>query len=152
MTVENALPGEPAPRRKPGPKSRAEREADAAAAKDANGSDLSEYETEDLPPAPQPALPRSLSGLSPEQKAEIAQMMAQAIAAARSGQDPNTAAKLAVGQPDRLPSQEEAHIMCEAQIARGIRPRAILTPDGWYTHPESARVRDLGISRLALPE
>lgn len=37
-------------------------------------------------------------------------------------------------------SQDEAHAMAIAEISAGRRPRALLTPDGWYVHPEAARM------------
>ena len=37
-------------------------------------------------------------------------------------------------------SQAEAKAMADEMVAAGTRPRALLTPDGWYTHPEAARV------------
>ena len=164
MTIEIALPGEPAPanpeinqaqqRRKPGPKSRADREAEAASAKAENGrDDLDDYESDELPPAPGVAMPASqAAGFSPAQQALIATMISDAVRAAKSGQDARTAANLAAGVHEKLPSQEEARVMSEAMIAKGIRPRGILTPDGWYIHPEAARVRDHGTVRLPLPE
>lgn len=36
-------------------------------------------------------------------------------------------------------SQDEAREMAEADVKAGIRPRALLTPDGWYVHPELTR-------------
>ena len=37
-------------------------------------------------------------------------------------------------------STEEARRMASEMVAQGLRPRAILTPEGWYVHPEIARV------------
>lgn len=149
------MPGEviQPPRRKPGRPAKSERAEVTAAPADAG--DLAEYESDDLPPAPQvmPGMPaQHVGGFTPAQQALIASMIADAVSAARSGQDAKTAARLAVSGPDKLPSQEEARVMSEAMIAKGIRPRGILTPDGWYIHPEAARVRDHGVARLALPE
>ena len=36
-------------------------------------------------------------------------------------------------------TQEEAAALAQADVAKGQRPRPLLTPDGWYVHPESAR-------------
>lgn len=152
MTDEIDMPGEPA-RRKPGPKPKAPPAAAAQVAPDAGDDDLAAFDEDDLPPSPGAAMPaRHAKGFTPEQQALIASMIADAVRASKAGQDPGTAAKHAVGIPDKLPSQEEARVMSEAMIAKGIRPRGILTPDGWYIHPEAARVRDYGIARLALPE
>lgn len=132
----------PAPeRKKPGPKPR------AAAAP---APDLDDYDSETLPPAP--AAAANPAGFTPEQQRLITAMIAQAVAASKSAQDPATAAKLAAkaNTPDKLPSQSEAAVMCNDQVVRGLRPRPVLTPDGWYVHPESARVLDAGLAKLTL--
>ena len=36
-------------------------------------------------------------------------------------------------------TQEEAAALAQAEVDSGRRPRALLTPQGWYVHPESAR-------------
>lgn len=129
-------------RKKPGPKPR------AAAAVGAD--DLAEFETDDLPPAPV-AMPASVAEFTPEQQRLIASMIASAVGAARSAQDPQTAAKLAAkaNTAQRLPSQAEAKEMCEDAMARSnSRPRPILTPEGWYVHPESVRTVDHGVAKL----
>ena len=131
-------------RKKPGPKPR------AAAAP---APDLDDYDSETLPPAPAaPAAAANPAGFTPEQQRLITAMIAQAVAASKSAQDPATAAKLAAkaNTPDKLPSQSEAAVMCNDQVVRGLRPRPVLTPDGWYVHPESARVLDAGLAKLTL--
>lgn len=151
-------PGESAPaaeaaapaRRKPGPKSAAERAAAAAAAGAAGADDdLAEFEGDELPAAPAVANPESFS---PAQQAIIAQMIAQAVQASKASQDPKTAAKLAAAANTKvvLPTQAEAMAMCNDQVAKGTRPRPILTPDGWYVHPESVRTVDHGVAKLAV--
>lgn len=139
-----AAPAAPAPeRKKPGPKPR------AAAAPSAD--DLAEFDSDDLPPAP-PAAPAAAAEFTPEQQRLIAAMIASAVSAAKSAQDPQTAAKLAAkaNTAERLPSQAEAAAMCNDEVARNKRPRPILTPDGWYVHPETVRTVDHGVAKLQL--
>lgn len=118
----------PAPRGKPGPKPKAK----AAAAPPAD--DLDEFEDEALPPA-------SPVAFSPEQMAEIQKMIGAAVQASKASQDPQTAAKLAAAKLDstKLPTVEAAKAMAEASVAQGIRPRAVLTGEGWYVHPDMTR-------------
>jgi hypothetical protein len=96
--------------------------------------DLAEFESEELPRVPPQAF-------TPEQQAVVAQMIASAVAASKSSQDPQTAARLAaaVNSTERLPTQEAAMALQADAVARGVRPRAILTADGWVTHVEMAR-------------
>ena len=77
-------------------------------------------------------------------------LIADAVRASKSSQDPATAAKLAAKAHStaRLPTQEDARVMCENAVAQGMRPRAILTSEGWYTHPEMARSKDTGVTLL----
>jgi len=77
-------------------------------------------------------------------------VIADAVRASKAGQDPSTAARLAAQAVDtqRLPTQAAAAAMCEDSLARGVRPRAILTVDGWYTHPEMARTKAPGVAAL----
>jgi hypothetical protein len=136
----------PAPaRKKPGPKPR------AAAAPDDADDDLADYDTETLPPAPV-AMPASAAEFTPEQQRLIASMIAAAVGAARSSQDPQTAAKLAAAAntAQRLPTQAEAAAMCADMVSKGQRPRPILTPDGWFVHPEQVRTVDHGVAKLSV--
>lgn len=136
-------PAAPAPeRKKPGPKPR------AAAAPAAD--DLAEFDSDELPPPPPAAMPASAAEFTPEQQRLIAAMIASAVGAARSAQDPQTAAKLAAkaNSAERMPSQAEAAAMCSDMVAKNLRPRPILTPDGWYVHPETVRTVDHGVARL----
>ena len=140
---------EPAPeRKKPGPKPR------AAAAAPAAGDDLDQFDEEALPPRPAAPAAASLASFSPDQLQAINQVInervAEGIRAAMSSRDPRTAVDIAAkaAQPQRLPTQDEARVMCEDMVAKNIRPRAILTSDGWYAHPEMARVVDHGVARL----
>ena len=145
-------PSAPAPECKktgPVPGARAARAAAAPAAAPAD-DDLAEFDTDELPPA-SVALPAAAAEFTPEQQRLIAAMIASAVGAAKSAQDPQTAAKLAAkaNTAERLPSQAEAAAMCEDAIARSnARPRPILTPDGWYVHPESVRTVDHGVAKL----
>jgi hypothetical protein len=131
-------------RKKPGPKPRA--------AQPAAQDDLAEFDNDELPPAAEVATAAAPAGVAftPEQQRVIAAMIAQAVQASKSSQDPATAAKLAAAAntPAKLPSQAEAHAMCEDSVARNIRPRPVLTTDGWYVHPEMTRVVDHGVARL----
>lgn len=136
-------PAAPAPKRKkPGPRPR------AAAAPAAD--DLAEFDSDELSPAPPAAMPASSAEFTPEQQRLIAAMIASAVGAARSAQDPQTAAKLAAkaNTAERMPSQAEAAAMCGDMVAKNLRPRPILTPDGWYVHPETVRTVDHGVARL----
>ena len=142
----------PAPeRKKPGPKPRAAAAPAAPAAAPVGDDDLDQFDSDDLPPAPA-AMPASAAEFTPEQQRLIAAMIASAVGAARSAQDPQTAAKLAAkaNTAERLPSQAEAAAMCEDQVSRNIRPRPVLTPDGWYVHPEAVRTVDHGVAKLQL--
>jgi hypothetical protein len=133
-------PAAPAPeRKKPGPKPRAAAGAD----------DLDEFDTDELPPA-QVKLPAAAAEFTPEQQRLIAAMIASAVGASKSAQDPQTAARLAAkaNTVERMPSQAEAAAMCDDMVTRGTRPRPILTPDGWYVHPESVRTVDHGVAKL----
>lgn len=143
--VPAAAPEAPA-RRKPGPKSKAERDAEAAAAAGKPGptDDLAEFDTDELPEKPE------APQFTPEQQRLIATMIADAVRASKSSQDPATAAKLAAkaNGTERLPTQDDARVMCENAVAQGLRPRAILTVDGFYVHPEMARSKDTGVTLL----
>lgn len=152
-TAQPAAAPEPAARapvvqrNKPGPKPRIAPLPAAAGPTD----DLAEFETADLPPAPV-TLPATVAEFTPEQQRLIAAMIASAVGAARSAQDPQTAAKLAAraNTAERLPSQAEAAAMCNDMVAKNQRPRSILTPDGWYVHPEQVRTVDHGVAKLQL--
>ena len=138
----------PAPeRKKPGPKPRAAQAAAATA-----GDDLDQFDEDELPPRPAaaPAAVAAAASLTPEQMLLVQQLVAEGVRAAMSSRDPKTAVAIAAkaAQPQRLPSQDEAFAMCEDSVKKGIRPRAILTTEGWYAHPEMARVRDHGVAKL----
>lgn len=137
----------PAPeRKKPGPRPRAAQAAAATA-----GDDLDQFDEDELPPRPAAAVDPGLAILfTPEQMTVVKQLVAEGVRAAMSSRDPATAVAIAAkaAQPQRLPTQEQARIMCEDQVAKNIRPRAIETVDGWYVHPEMARVVDHGVARL----
>lgn len=154
MTADRKIfvPGEAAPvpapqaeqpqpeqqRRKPGPKPRNPQPLDDAPAPADAGLGQSA------------ASPAAGGEFSPEQQAIVQRMIADAVRASKAGQDPSTAARLAAQAVDtqRLPTQAAAAAMCEDSLARGVRPRAILTVDGWYTHPEMARTKAPGVAAL----
>ena len=138
-------------RKKPGPKPRVAAAPTAAGpAAEPAGDDLDEFDTDELPPAPVVPMPAAAAEFTPEQQRLIAAMIASAVGAARSAQDPQTAARLAAkaNTKERLPSQAEAAAMCDDMVAKNQRPRSILTPDGWYVHPESVRTVDHGVAKL----
>lgn len=43
-----------------------------------------------------------------------------------------------------LPTVAQAHDEAQSMVDKGRRPRAILTREGWYCHPEMARVAVAG--------
>jgi hypothetical protein len=137
----------PAPARKtPGPKPKAEREAAATAAASTGDDDLADYDSDDLPPDPAASRMVSMADVQTmldRQAAEFRRQMAQAIHAAKSSQDPETAARLAAERiaQEKLPTTEAARVMCESAVSQGQRPRAILTQDGWYVHPAMGRTK-----------
>lgn len=89
---------------------------------------------------PASAAPSTLEGFSPEQAAQVERMLARAVAAARSAdQEAQKSAATAVV------SMAQAKADAEAAIAAGTRPRAVLTPAGWYCHPEMSRVKTVGV-------
>lgn len=68
---------------------------------------------------------------------EMAAMRAE-LAQLKRAQPAQAAAKPEATKLDAK-SQDEARAMAEQEVAKGRRPRALLTPDGWYAHPEMAR-------------
>jgi len=78
----------------------------------------------------------ALPAVDPVQ-AQLAELQAKLRRLERASADQPS--KPAERQPDAA-SQAEAAAMAAEQVAAGVRPRALLTPDGWYVHPESARV------------
>jgi hypothetical protein len=88
--------------------------------------DLAVYETDDLPPIPVDEAPDASQLLKRIRVLE------------------NKIAKAAPAKAEAGPvmvSADEAKRTCEAQVKAGVRPRAVLTPEGWYTHREMARVK-----------
>jgi hypothetical protein len=97
----------------------------------APGADLEQFETEELP-----ALPAGAD----------AQIALAAEAAARKRLE-RRIAELERTKADRpgkptheIFSTEDAMRLAREEVAAGKRPRARLTPTGWYCHPEAARV------------
>ena len=85
--------------------------------------DLSEFEDGSPLPAVDPV------------QAQMAEMQAEINRLKRRSQPEPS--KPTVREPEMTVAEAEAY--CQAQVAQGIRPRAILTPEGWYTHREMAR-------------
>tara|TARA_B100001105_G_scaffold236652_1_gene212602 strand:+ start:5873 stop:6442 length:570 start_codon:yes stop_codon:yes gene_type:complete len=98
-------------------------------------------------PAAQPVA--SAAEFTPEQQALIAQMIDSAVRASKASQNPRTAAMLAAGA-DRTKAVplDVAVATAENSVAAGQRPRPILTPEGWYVHPDYARVANPDVARL----
>lgn len=98
-----------------------------------------DFDTDTLPPPA--AVAAAAEQFTPAQQALIAKMIGDAVQASKAAQDPRTAARLAAEKvdPSKLPTQEAARAAAEDAVSRGIRPRAVLTTDGWYTHPETTR-------------
>lgn len=148
--VRDRVTGEVRPRAKPGPKPKVaalDQRHSAAHESAPSDDDLDAYDSDDLPPLPQSdeMLPMSeVKRLLAEQEARLAAQFTDAIHAAKASQDPATAAKLAAQRiaGQRLPTQAEAMAVLESHVANGIRPRAILTQDGYVTHREMTRVSD----------
>lgn len=69
---------------------------------------------------------------------ELAALKAELSKVKRTQQGMSDSTKARERQIDAQ-TQDEAREMAEADIARGVRPRALLTPDGWYVHPELTR-------------
>jgi hypothetical protein len=68
-------------------------------------------------------------------QAQLAELKAEVTRLKRKGQaDP---AKPNIREPEM--SEDEAIASLADSVARGIRPRPILTPSGWMTHSEMAR-------------
>lgn len=93
-------------------------------APDAGDDDLAAFEEGGKLPAVDP-----VAAQVAELKAEVAKLKR------RGNAEPS---KPTVREPEMSIAQAQEH--CAAQVAEGVRPRAILTPEGWYTHREMARV------------
>lgn len=98
-------------------------------------------------PAAQPVA--NAASFTPEQQALIAQMIDSAVRASKASQNPRTAAMLAAGASrDQAVPMDVAIAAAENSVALGQRPRPILTPEGWYVHPDYARVANPDVARL----
>jgi hypothetical protein len=113
-----------------------------AAGDGAAQDDLAAFDEDDLPQGPVPATAQ----MTPELSALVQRMIAEGVAAELA------AAKHDAAQPkapaERLPTWQEAAAAAERSVRDGVRPRSVLTSDGWYVHPELARVKDSGVARL----
>ena len=99
----------------------------------------SQGESFDLADADQALQP---AGTLPEDEAPNAQELMLELASVRA-----EIAKLKAAQPQHGPDNKPGRLMTQVEaagiagemVAQGHKPRAILTVDGWYTHPEMAR-------------
>lgn len=119
-------------------------DAEATTAAAATADDLAEYETDDLPE--QPSGNQAAAGLPPDMATLVQKMVAEGVAKALAA---NSKPKKR-GEPDKLPTPAEAAAKCEVQVQNGVRPRGVLTTEGWYCHPEMARVKDHGVAHTQL--
>lgn len=130
-------PGAPAP----AAESTAEGAAPAAAAV---GDDLDQFDSDDLPEAEAPNAQELQMALAQalQQNKQLAAQNArfEARFAALEGKK---AAKAAQGDGDVM-TMAEAKKLAEQDIEKGKRPRSRMTPEGWYVHPEAARVKVAG--------
>jgi hypothetical protein len=99
--------------------------------------DLAEYDSDDLPAAAVPSAEELQQALA-KSLADNAKL-ARRLDALEGRMQPGGKAKA-----EPLPTQEEAKAMAQKEIANGKRPRAILTAEGYYCHPEMARVKTQG--------
>ncbi len=100
-------------------------EAVAAVTGAASGDDLAAFEGDKLPPASEPT---------------AAQLAAQ-VRALEARLEKREAKPGPKTEPEML-TVEEARKRQQAMVKQGLRPRAMLTTEGWLTHPEMARVAD----------
>jgi hypothetical protein len=120
----------------PGAKAQAKDKPDAAPVgfTDHTGDDddLKQFETDDLPPAAPPSVQ------------ELQEALAKSLAVQRRQQTQIDAllgrAEGAQANVVPLPTVDEAIKLAAKDIAAGKRPRPTLTVEGWYCHPEMARV------------
>lgn len=98
-------------------------DAGQAAESETSGDDLAEF-----------ADGAELPQVDPVQ-AQLAQLQAEVNRLKRRGNAEPV--KPAANQPEM--SEDDAQRELAKQVAKGIRPRAILTPSGWMTHQEMAR-------------
>lgn len=89
------------------------------------------------PPAASPSA--APEGLSPELARLVQGMVAQQVAAALA----KTTPRAERATPKEVP-MDVAVAMANDAVARGERPRSILTPEGWYCHRELARSQVMG--------
>ena len=97
---------------------------------DTNADDLAAYDTEELPPA---------TG-SDVQIALAAEVAARRRLERRLAELERSKADKPGKPAPEVVSLDEAKRLAADDIKAGKRPRARLTPDGWYVHPEAARI------------
>jgi hypothetical protein len=103
--------------------------------------DLAQYDSDSLPATP--AGPTA--GMSPELMDVVNQAIANGVAKALAAQGMTPKGKAAT---TKVLTVAEAAAICESMVQKGIRPRALLTDQGHYCHPEMARTKDYGVSTL----
>lgn len=92
-------------------------------------ADLAEFDEPSIPEAHVPSAQELLAEVI-KMRGEIATLKAQTSTPAEGAKKAGVPV-VAIAQ-----AISEAHAM----VAAGQRPRAALTPEGWYCHPEGARV------------
>lgn len=127
-------PGAPAPAAEP----------TGGAAPAAGGDDLDQFDSDDLPEAEAPNAQELQMALAQalQQNKQLAAQNArfEARFAALEGKK---VAKAAQADGDVITMAEAKKLALE-DIKNGKRPRSRMTPEGWYVHPEAARVKVAG--------
>lgn len=103
---------------------------EVAVSADMPADDLAEFDAPTIPEAAVPSAQELLAQIV-ALKGELGRVKA---AQAAAGDTPTQAQDGRTEVPT-----EVARAMQDADVKAGRRPRAILTPQGWLTHPESAR-------------
>lgn len=98
--------------------------------------DLAQFESDGLPPRPE--------GMEAVQMQLAEERAARRRLERKVEQMSSDKADKPGKKAEPVVSMDEAVRMAEEAVANGMRPRATLTPEGWYCHPEIARVAASG--------